>query len=487
MKKKGSAILAVLGCITVLAVLAFAFIGSSREKKGISRLMSDEKKCEALAESASDFIIQFIRKNANNHDQNNNTMSPIYYLLRAPLKVKTPGSDGANHELEVSDTKELELEALIPYDNVLAPTIEDIGWTGKVTIKSICELCKAEAFTPYTDGYFVPTIDVEHLPAEGNSAKFLDDINADFTPDKSGWQPSNWHIQIKFPEGNETEESVTYDLKYDLGWLGSIAGIDDVDLPDIQIKVSRDNEESVVFGVCIDLQPLKDIEILGWHPFEKVAKGIEHLTTFEIDLQHLVNTYHNFFPDIPDKTLPGLKNAFTIGELEYNFSGYAGKISGEMGNIENGYRQCLNNFNLSSSCDFRADSYYLEKGGILRITTMVEYKKDDNKSIEKTLVSEIPFKASDVQPMAPEYTFFVSNSTNVDPDDDVVVVSGDPGTTGQLGDPIEFNLLDGSEKAFYSESSAPIPYGSFIIHNVPTKMDSTAVASIIKEKIDYSA
>ena len=62
MKKKGSAILAVLGCITVLAVLAFAFIGSSREKKGISRLMSDEKKCEALAESASDFIIQFIRK-----------------------------------------------------------------------------------------------------------------------------------------------------------------------------------------------------------------------------------------------------------------------------------------------------------------------------------------------------------------------------------------------------------------------------------------
>ena len=43
MKKKGSAIIAVIGCITVLAALAFAFIGSSREKKGISRLMSDEK------------------------------------------------------------------------------------------------------------------------------------------------------------------------------------------------------------------------------------------------------------------------------------------------------------------------------------------------------------------------------------------------------------------------------------------------------------
>ena len=486
MKKKGSAIIAVLACITVLAVLAFAFIGSSREKKSISRLMSDDKKCEALAESANDFIIQYIKKNANNHDQSNNTMSSIYYLLRAPLKVKTAGSDGTNHNLDVSDTKELELETLVPYENVLNPTIDDIGWTGKVTIKSVCELCKAESFTPYSDGYLVPTIDIEHLAAMGDSAKFLDDINANFTFDKSGWQPSDWHLQIKFPEGNPTEESVTYDLVFDLGWLNSIPGIEDIDLPDISIKVSRDKEDTIEFEVCIDLQPLKDITILGGHPFKSLAEGLENLTTFKVDLQDFINKFHNFFPDIPEKTLPGLQDAYTIGEPKYDFSSYADEnISGKFSEIENGYQQCLNTFSLNSSCDFGAESYYLEKGGILRITTTVEYKKDANKTIEKTLVSEIPFKASDVQPMAPEYTFFVSNSTNVNPDDDTVVVSGEPGTTGQLGDPIEFNLLDGSEKAFYSESSAPIPYGSFIIHNVPAKMESTAVASIIKNKINF--
>ncbi|MBP5470466.1 MAG: hypothetical protein J6Z11_14620, partial [Candidatus Riflebacteria bacterium] len=210
MRKKGSAIIAVIGCITVLAALTFAFIGSSREKKGISRLMSDEKKCEALAESANDFIIQYIKKNANNHEDNN-PMAPIYYLLRAPLKVKTAGADGANHDLDVSDTKELELETLVPYENVLNPTIEDIGWTGKVTVKSLCELCKAEAFSPSSDGYVVPTIDTEHLPAVGESAKFLDDINASCDEggtDASKWKDPQWHLQVKFPEGDPKEEEV---------------------------------------------------------------------------------------------------------------------------------------------------------------------------------------------------------------------------------------------------------------------------------------
>ena len=200
----------------------------------------------------------------------------------------------------------------------------------------------------------------------------------------------------------------------------------------------------------------------------------------------MINTFHNFFPDIPQKTLPGLKDAFTLGDLNYDFSDYAkNEIAGKYDSLNEGYRLCLNNFDLKSSTDFGADTYYLEKGGILRITTTVTYTKNNNKK-EKTLVAEIPFKTSDVQPIAPEYTFFVSNSKLVDPDDDTVIVSGDPGTTGSLGDPIEFNLLDGSEKAFYVQG-APIPDGSFIIHNVPARMDATADASIIKNKIDYEA
>ena len=65
MRKKGSAILTVIGAISVLVILVVAFISASREKAGLSNLMTDEKKLEAIAESANDYILKFIKTNAN--------------------------------------------------------------------------------------------------------------------------------------------------------------------------------------------------------------------------------------------------------------------------------------------------------------------------------------------------------------------------------------------------------------------------------------
>ncbi|MBP5468003.1 MAG: hypothetical protein J6Z11_02010, partial [Candidatus Riflebacteria bacterium] len=109
----------------------------------------------------------------------------------------------------------------------------------------------------------------------------------------------------------------------------------------------------------------------------------------------------------------------------------------------------------------------------------VTYNQSNSKTLERTLVTEIPFKASDVQPMAPEYSFFIANSKKVSDQGDIV------DSSVILGDPISLNRDVSKAKAdFYSDSP---PAGQFIIHNIPSKNESTAVASIVKEKIDYTA
>ena len=99
MKKQGSAIITVIAAIVVLTVLALSFIGSRRERAGITKNMSDEKKVEALAESVSDLLLSYLKKNANKHDN----PTDLYYLLRAPLKYKskTADEDGGDVPLEV--------------------------------------------------------------------------------------------------------------------------------------------------------------------------------------------------------------------------------------------------------------------------------------------------------------------------------------------------------------------------------------------------
>ncbi len=496
MKKKGSAIITVIGAVTVLIIFAFAFIGSSREKAGISRLMSDEKKCEALAESATDFILQYIKKNANKHNDIGD-MAPIYYLLRAPLKEKGSSGSGENIILDVSDTKKIELNDCIPFMNIIEPSIKEIGWEN-VKVTSTCELCNAEAFAPEVSDYKVTTINNKHLPAVGNSAKFLDDLSGSCSEaSTSDWKPSQWNLQIKLPEGDLTEERFFYDLDFRLDLDFKLFGkefsipIAEVPLTDIKVVVTRQGDESsCVFDVNVDFDQIKNFKYTipiidkSFYPFRDFIISIENKIAKKlhspIDLQDKMDK-SKLFPDISPKTLQGLKNAYTSGEPEYNFSGYKNSMTDRKSKLQ--YDTCLNNGNIDSLSDF-STPYYLEKGGVLRITTKVEYNKSESKKIERTLVAEIPFKASDVQPIGPEYSFFVANTRKVSNPNDIV------GFT--LGEPIELNKKTNNKASFYD--STP-PAGQFIVHNVPitsdnkvdyTALDDTRVPGMVRINCDYT-
>ena len=162
MKRKGSAIITVVVAIVVLVVLALGFISSKHERAGISKMMSDEKKCEAIAESAADYILSYLRKTANKHDDQPN--GGLYYLLRAPLKYSTTEEANKNTKLDVTGAKPIEdLDSHVGFSVILQPVIEDLGWTDKVEVESKCEISSAEAFSPTTEGYKVTGINNEHF------------------------------------------------------------------------------------------------------------------------------------------------------------------------------------------------------------------------------------------------------------------------------------------------------------------------------------
>ena len=411
--------------------------------------MSDEKKAESLAESATDFIVKFIKKNANVHDDTNEVNSthiePIYYLLRAPLKAN---GSGENFKLDVSQAKPVEkVEDVVNFMGLLEPSIKEIGWEGKVEITSSCELANAEFFTPYDSDYKVPTIDYPHLLAEGKSAKFLDDVddsNSGCENYSEDWAPSDWKLRLKFPNGEPLKEEI------EIKTVGRHK-------LDVDLEISRmpeDNPNST------------DMHIEG-HT-EVTFANVDVDFDYDLKIQEKMDD-SNIFPDLDGypKNMRGIRDAFTNDTTpRYEFSKYVSEIKSRKSTLDGNYKKYIDGFNINDT-DLENSPYYIEKGGVLRITTNVKYKKTDTITIEKNLVTEIPFKVSDLQPMAPEYTFFIANSTNVSDQGDIV----DSVTNHKLGDPIEMN------KNTYASYNADPPAGAFIVHNVPVEGN----------KINYSA
>lgn len=522
MKRHGSAIITVISAIVILTVLALSFVASRTEKVGISKHLSDEKKVEALAESASDLVLSYIKKNANQHE----SADDLYFLLRAPLKYKSAGFKD-NMLLNVDGLNPLEnFETVVGYNSTLESVIDDLGWKDSVTIESKCELVNAEAFTPAKSAYKVTGITAEHLKASGNSAKFLDSkpdsITFNNETDVDVWANGNWKININFPGNNQSYEEKKFKVHVQLNSNVSDAIAEYNDATDEYNKAKKEYDKAVKDGKTGDkLKPYKDAmdeaekrmkEAEGdWEGAEKDADdglGINVklkvsrndakdmkfyinaevcisewlLKLFGIDKYYEIKDEKNgtdywdvekkiedtkFFPDIRPVKLSSLRKKVTGSESQpnYDFGTYVNEISSRMGEVKTGFSS-IGVSNLDS--DFN-NPMLIEKGGVLRITTTAKYQpKDSKKEIKRILVSEIPFKVSDVQPIAPEYTFFVANSP---------LISGENTTayTHTLGEAIDMNSAM-SNTTFTSGANAA---GRFIVHNLPLSADGKPSYSLI--------
>ena len=510
MKRQGSAIITVISAIVVLTILALSFVASRTEKVGISKHLSDEKKVEALAESATDLVLSYIKKNANQHDD----ADELYYLLRAPLKYKN-ATFKDNMLLNVDGLNPLEnFENTVGYKTTLDSVIDDLGWKDSITLETKCELVNAEAFTPAKSAYKVPGITTEHLKATGKSAKFLDSkpdsITFNNETDVDVWANGNWKVNINFPGNDQTYEEKKFKVHIQLNSNVSDAIAEFNDATEAYNKAKKEYDQAVKDGKTGDkLKPYKDAldeaeqrmkdaegdwgdaekdsdDGLGINVKLKVkrndAKDMKFYISAEVCITKWlldlfgIDKYYNFrdeknntdywdidkkmedtkfFPDIRPIKLSSLRSKVTGSESQpnYDFSTYVGEISKRMGEVKTGY----SNVGVNSLDSDYSDPMLVEKGGIFRITTTAKYApKDSKKVIQRVLVSEIPFKVSDVQPIAPEYTFFIANSP---------LISGEGSTayTHTLGDKIDMNSAM-SGTTFTSGANAA---GRFIVHNLP--------------------
>ena len=265
MRKKGSAILTIISAIVVLLVLALGYVSSKSQKTVISKHLSDEKKVEALAESIADMVMTYIKKVPNDYI---NHQDVFYYFLRSPLKIKD------KDELDVSSITPIEdFSVLVPYEEILRDTIKQYGWEDNEVVEKVkCEIIKAESFTPYKENYKVTTIDTEHFPARGKSAKFLDETTFPVSPNDDGddYKKNKWKLKLKFPNGLPLEERKTFTVSYGIGfqeslkrkwetfksWLGSGKTQEEIEK---EIEDSRENSEiTLIVGRNSDYTPCFD-------------------------------------------------------------------------------------------------------------------------------------------------------------------------------------------------------------------------------------
>lgn len=394
----GSAYLFVIGVISVLTVIVIFFFKSTTAQRFSTRMMSDEKKAEAVAESAVDLTMGFVKERMNKGDDLN-----FYPFFRYPcaLTKNSIGADsGKNIPLNLANYDEpIEMGVDAPALKPLAGIIDELGGSDNVKLKVECRVSYAEAFSAGKEEYQVVGISKKSAEAVGLSAQFLDSMTKlDGSGDGSlSSFNGDWKIDFKLP-------NATYNDKHEL-YINGIPSIADVEsevditrMPpyDSELKVRGEIRVKVtvpVLGTVFELSPPDDN------------------ASMTIDVMTYIRDFLNIDPSYPLLTIEAIRDQSMEGD--HNMPG----LQWQAGNLIAEIKDDYNSLPAAIKGKLPANPYgdkasVVEKTGILQIKAVVEFMPNgpEGKKIEKTLVANRPFKVTDFQPPAPEYSFFVANS-----------------------------------------------------------------------------
>ncbi|GAB4269830.1 MAG: hypothetical protein Kow0029_06110 [Candidatus Rifleibacteriota bacterium] len=413
---RGSAYVLVLGAVAVLCIMVLAMINTNTNRSFSTRMLSNEKKAEAVVESAADILMAFVKKKANEPG------SDFYHFFRMPAPVKTGklyGSSGKNNKLILDNFPEItglnkDYIALKPISSM----IDSLG--GEVNLEIDCRISSAEAFCD-NKTYEVVGISKKANTAKGSSAKFLDSIGGGLDTDgslKSAlWAPSDWAAEFNLPSLSNTD-SKTFSI--------TVTGIPDIGSIDatVRIDLTKVGRTLVKYSIsCLSPTSMPDAY------------------TGEFDIEPAIKEYLS--KDLEEVSIPGIRRMAmpdsdgAVEAISYSASKLYNKIQDE-------YNDVVSKLGSSrvKTDSFDSNTSVVEKGGIFEIDARIEYKPHGDKGevIKRHLKAHMPFKVTDIQPIAPEYAFFVANANSIG-----------EGTVSGLGGSVKLN----------SNS------GRFIVHNVP--------------------
>ncbi|MGM0599683.1 MAG: hypothetical protein ACQETH_07660 [Candidatus Rifleibacteriota bacterium] len=397
-KSSGSIFIVVLGAIALLGIISFTIIQTNSSRSFTTRFMSNEQKVEAVLESASDLMLGYIKNQMNQKD------SDFYHFFRIPGSFQgsqLSHSEGKNLKIDVSQFKEITdlnegYEGLKPLESL----IENLG-EDNVDLTMNVKIIQAEAFTSDIDDYEVVGVTHHAHEPRGESAKFLHSIDRSAETDgslsSSDWAPSDWRVDFKLPS------------------------LEDEDIKNFSVDVNIS-----VFGVSVTVSVKVRITIT------RVAAAVAHARVDVISPVSMPNVYSEVFDfnkileesfidlDGEPISIPGIRR-FAMPDSDtsvFSISYQAQRIKNE---IDDEYDDLCDKIDEEQvePDGFGSDAKVVEKGGILEITGLIDYYphgKDHEDKITRKLVSTLPFKVSDIQPIAPEYSFFVAASDKIDED-----------------------------------------------------------------------
>jgi hypothetical protein len=435
-RKNGSAYLFVIGAISILTILVIFFLKANTSRRFSTRMMSDEKKAEALAESAVELAMGYIRENMNNPGSGD-----YYFPFRYPCELTTDGigsDDAKNIPLDLTHYSApfLEMEGSVSALEPVEYIIEELGGSDNVELKVSLSVPYAEAFSAKKDGYEVVGVSEKSIEPVGNSAMFLDSASSLSSGGSDGSLASinsDWKLDFKLPDHTYSDDHKVY--------IKGVPWPADVKKSIVTVTRLAPGGPSLEVLGTLDIK----VEVLGVTVYR--LKPSDPDGSMLVNVVETMREYVNLDDSAQNLTMEALRDQAMEGDadgsgLVWEASKFINEIRNEWDGLNSLIKGKIN------SDPYGSRPQVVEKGGVLQIKAEVKYWPNgkSGKMIEKNLIANRPFKVTDIQPPAPEYSFFVANSN--------LLFEGDDNPMGvSLGAPIDW--------------SPTFSVASICVHNLP--------------------
>jgi len=407
--RNGSAYLFAVGAVSVLVIVVLFYSLSKNARRWTTRYMSDEGKAEALANSAAELALRHIKDVMNDDSASDEWYN--YFRLPAPVKagVLAPGkmgiSGGNDAELDISNPK-FQPRVFTSNSDVIVQIKKMVESSDHLDLEIKGEIISAAAMTSNNPDYPVVGITIKAKPVNGEEGKFLDSLGAaEGNKGTKNHLESDYIADFKLPNHGNSDSH-------------SIDGVPTGEVELERLGIAKVRCKVKVVGTTVYEKPIDFNDC--FRDYVPIPSGANISISEMMKLILLYSTTNHRWA--AEKLANAASNRFNSGDLSEIKAALPG--------------------------DYFSPPVVIEKLGTLRLTITVKFKPQGStgKQITKVLCAERELKVADVQPPAPEYSFFLANAPKLN---ETTV----PNFT--VEDPPDFVYCN-----------AP---GTFTVHNLPLK------------------
>ncbi|MBF0499613.1 MAG: hypothetical protein HQM09_05745 [Candidatus Riflebacteria bacterium] len=402
--RRGSAYLIALGILSVLVIVVFMYSRTSIARRWSTKFMTSEQNAEAVAEAAIDLKLLIVREQMNPDPANLSTpLKEWGEILRSPGKLSNNGS-----ELSAPNGTDIPIDADNPSFQATTQVVNTKGGAtgdlaplqslidtvpGSLTVWLDSRISSASAFAAKDGGfhqlYHVVGINKQSLPVSGDPAKFLDGLsNVDSNCNTVSTQLiSDYKLNLRLPNWPSLTDSHT--MMIDVPFF-----------PNLPIDITLD---------ILDGQPSDHLRIVATIPLFGFEVGKFEFNIYDQFLKKFLDGDTN--PSTPPKKFYAQDFAETVVAAPNTWKQFIWSSSRIVPFISNAFANLPARIKTNIPSTGIAPEMIVEKTGLIKLTATVFYQPHlGGETIKKILSAERDFKVSDIQPIAPEYVFFVANS-----------------------------------------------------------------------------